>query len=152
MVKFNRKDVVSKLFKEQDNSDFVRVMLVVFNEMNVKEVVEKIEESGVPFILISGLVNIERVYYDLPLNTHRGYEEIKKDAVVNGSFKSRDLKLVLATILAETKFMKRKADGSLVLNLQKIIDTLIYCRKYLLSQQKIECEISSYLEYLRSFA
>ena len=151
MVKYNRKEMIDKLFRSFDDEDFVRVMLVNSQrEMEAIELVEKLEERRFPLVIVSRLVNVQRGIYDLPCNTHRSYCEIKEDAVVVlvDEFNSEDLKLVLSALVVELRFMRRTKDFKVKMDLGKVINNIRNSSKYLSSWNNFNYNTEEFIQCL----
>ena len=139
-----------KLFRSSGNKEFLLFVLTLRNDMDLKDIICKLDSVSLPLDFVSGLVNIQMCEYDLPKNTHFTYEDLLSDAVVRGDFVSESLRLVLVVVLAETKFRK-KIDGERVsINLSDIINTLITCRKYIQFKEKVVIDIDDYVNYFLS--
>lgn len=132
----------------EGNKEFLRFMLVIHNEMSAKDLILKLESISVPYIFVSGLVNVQRYEFDLPINTHSSYEDILNDAVVRGDFKSESLQLVLSVVWSEANFMKRLQDGKVSLNLSNVVSMLKTCKKYVLKKKKVNIDIDEYVRYI----
>lgn len=97
------------MFKNFDDKDFARVMLVnEMKDLSMLEVVENLEEKYIPLSIVSNFINIKRFDYDLPRNNHKDYQEVKDDAVVSqkGYNESHDLKLVFLSLLVESRLLR----------------------------------------------
>lgn len=140
-----------KLFRSNSNKEFLLFVLTLRNDMCLKDIVCRLDSSGLPLDFVSGLVNIQRYLYDLPENTHFNYEDLLNDAVVRGEFDSIELRLVLVVVLAETKFKKRIDEERVSINLKDIINTLVACRKYIQYKEKVVINIDDYVNYFLSF-
>lgn len=140
------------MFKNFDDKDFARVMLVnEMKDLSMLEVVENLEEKYIPLSIVSSFINIKRFDYDLPRNSHKDYQEVKDDAVVSqkGYNESHDLKLVLLSLLVESRFTERLGNGKLRLDLSKVIRTIRSASKFLSVGNKHVYDTKGYIDYIK---
>ena len=150
MVKYNREEVCY-LFKDFKDEDFTRVMLVSsMSGCGVEELINEVEGHSIPLVVVSGLVNVQRYLYDLPSNRHKSYEELRSDKVVcNSEYNgAKELHLVLCSLLVEMKFVSRRGDGRVVMDIRNVIKTINNGATYLSKGVKGIYDIESFISYL----
>lgn len=139
------------MFKDFKDEDFARVMLVSsMSGCGVEELINEAGGSSIPLDVVSGLVNVQRDLYDLPSNRHKSYDELRSDAVVcNSEYNgSKELHLVLCSLLVEMKFVSRRGDGKVVMDIRSVIKTINNGAAYLSKGVRELYDIESFISYL----
>lgn len=91
------------MFGDFSDKDFAFVLMSVENyNKSCADLASIARDKGIPLYLVSSLVNVQRMEYDLPVVKHTYFRELLLDTVVSGNkyfFNSENLKLSLATLV-----------------------------------------------------